>query len=239
MPACAGASGSTANRARPTSRSYAPAPANSCPPANDGLARGCRWRSCCSPHAPRPSPPARSLRPRTRLVGETPAALTFKLRGAAGKQAILSVDRQKPALTWFCVRTNGEAQRQGWRSDVPLADLPRRVGAGDGDVIEACVVETVRPVAYEKFSRSFRQRDRGLLGIKITLGDKRTRLAPTQMLATNLRFDRALETFLQAAGRHGGRVCRRRPPALVLRPGNTCCRAAAQAGRRGCCAAGR
>ena len=112
----------------------------------------------------------------------------------------MSVDQNKPALTWFCVRTNGEAQRQGWKSDVPVADLPRHVGAGEGDVVEACVVETVRPVAYEKFSRSFRQRDRGLLGIEITLGDKRTRLAPMQMLAANLRFDRALETFLQRQG---------------------------------------
>ncbi len=67
-------------------------------------------------------------------------------------------------------------------------------------MVEACVVEYARPVAQEKFSRAFRNRDRGLLGMEIAFRDKRARLAPTHMLASNLRFDRALEAFLEQQG---------------------------------------
>ena len=67
-------------------------------------------------------------------------------------------------------------------------------------MVEVCVVENVRPVAQDKFSRAFRQRDRGLVGMEVAFRGKRVRLAPTHMLAANLRFDRALEAFLEQRG---------------------------------------
>ena len=46
-------------------------------------------------------------------------------------------------------------------------------------------------------SQAFRQRDRGLLGMEIAFRGEIVCLAPTRMLAANLRFDRALERFLE------------------------------------------
>lgn len=109
----------------------------------------------------------------------------------------MSGDLPRTALTWFCVRTNGAAQRHGWERGVSLDDLPSRVGAGRDDVVEVCVVENVRAVSPDGLSRAFRQRDRGLLGMEIALRGKLMRFAPTHMLAANLRFDRALERFLK------------------------------------------
>ena len=113
---------------------------------------------------------------------------------------ILNGDQSQSALTWYCIRNGGTAQRHGWESGVSLDDLPRHVGAGQGDVVEVCVVENVRAVVQDKFSRAFRQRDRGLVGMEIAFRGKRVRLAPTHMLASNLRFDRALEAFLEQQG---------------------------------------
>ena len=106
-------------------------------------------------------------------------------------------DQPESAPTWFCVRKDGAAQRSGWISDVSLHDLPRHVSAGQGDVVEVCVVGDFRPVALDRMSRVFRQRDRGLLGMEIAFRRETDRLAPTRMLAANLRFDRALERFLE------------------------------------------
>ncbi|MDE0391273.1 MAG: hypothetical protein OXI57_04295 [Rhodospirillales bacterium] len=55
-------------------------------------------------------------------------------------------------------------------------------------------------MAPDKFSRAFRQRDRGLVGMEVALRGKRVRLAPTHMLASNLRFDRARDSFLEKSG---------------------------------------
>ena len=118
----------------------------------------------------------------------------------AGSASRLAAARQQSPQTWFCVRRKGAAQRHGWESGVSLSDLPRHVGAREGDAVEVCVVETMRAVSPERMSRAFRNRDRGLLGMEITLRDKRARLAPTHMLASNLRFDRALEAFLEGQG---------------------------------------
>ena len=109
-------------------------------------------------------------------------------------------DQPRSSSTWFCVRKDGAAQHSGWVSDVSIYNLPRRVGARQGDVVEVCVVDNFRPVAPERMSRVFRQRDRGLLGMEIAFRGETVRLAPTRMLASNLRFDRALERFLERRG---------------------------------------
>ena len=59
------------------------------------------------------------------------------------------------------------------------------------------MVDEFRPVALDRMSRAFRQRDRGLLGMEINYLGESVRLTPTHMLAANLRFDRALEKFLE------------------------------------------
>ena len=112
----------------------------------------------------------------------------------------MKADRPQAETTWFCVRQNGAAQRHGWKSDVSLAELPRCVGAGQGDVVEICVVDDFHPVAPDRMSRAFRQRDRGLVGMEIAFHGEVVRLAPTRMLAANLRFGRALERFLERRG---------------------------------------
>ena len=153
--------------------------------------------ACGGRRAERPDPPCTIRHSACRRKSR---CTNVQTRAAAGNRALLRVDQLKPGLTWFCVRTNGTAQRHGWESGVSLSDLPRHVGAREGDVVEACVVEHARPVAQDKFSRAFRNRDRGLLGMEIAFRDKRARLAPTHMLASNLRFDRALEAFLEQQG---------------------------------------
>ena len=67
-------------------------------------------------------------------------------------------------------------------------------------MVEVCVVDDFHPVALDRLSRAFRQRDRGLVGMEIAFRGEIVRLAPTRMLAANLRFDRALEKFLERRG---------------------------------------
>ena len=109
-------------------------------------------------------------------------------------------DPPQPAMTWYCVRKGGAAQRSGWLSGASLADLPQRVGARQCDVVEVCIVDDFRPVAIDRVSRAFRQRDRGLLGMEVAFRGEIVRLAPTRILAANTRFDRALEKFLEGRG---------------------------------------
>ena len=99
--------------------------------------------------------------------------------------------------TWFCVRRNGAAKRRGWIDDISLADLPHRVRARQGDIIEICIAGDFRPVALEQFSKVFFGRARGLVGMEIVLRGEVLRLAPTRMLAANLSFQRALEKFIE------------------------------------------
>jgi len=101
---------------------------------------------------------------------------------------------------WYCVRRNGAAGRSGWTDTTALDDLPRRVGAHKGDVVEVCVANDFQPVAPDEFSRTFRNRVRGLVGMEITLRNERLRLAPTRMIAANLGFPRALAKFLKQQG---------------------------------------
>ena len=110
------------------------------------------------------------------------------------------IDQLQSAPTWYCVRKDAATQRSGWKSDVSLADLPRSVGAQQGDVVEVCVVDDFRPIAPALLSRALRQRDRGLLGMEMAFRGEVVRLAPTRMLAANLRFNRALEKFLERRG---------------------------------------
>ena len=99
--------------------------------------------------------------------------------------------------TWFCVRRKGTAKRSGWKSHTSLADLFHHVEAREGDTIEVCTADNFRPVAWKEFSDVFYNRVRGIVGIEFDLRGDVLRLAPTQMIASNLSFKRALEKFLE------------------------------------------
>ena len=104
------------------------------------------------------------------------------------------------STTWFCIRRNGVARRDGWLDGASLDDLRRRVGPRPDEVVEACIASDFRRVAAKRFSRAFYPRARGLIGMEIAFRGEGVRLSPTHMLATNLGFDRALEKFLEERG---------------------------------------
>ena len=108
----------------------------------------------------------------------------------------MHVDSPDGDATWFCVRRNGTAKREGWTS-VPLNACLNAVGAHSGDVVEVCVARDFRPVPSARLSRVFSNRVRGLVGMELTYGNESLRLAPSHMIASNLGFARAIERFLQ------------------------------------------
>ncbi len=120
------------------------------------------------------------------MVGEQPAGIRIDLAPAD--------------TTWYCVRRNGVPKGSGWLGDTPLHDLPRRVGALDGTVVEVCVAHDFRPVEPARFSRVFCQRARGLIGMEIGYRGEVFRIAPTRMVAANRSFRRVLEGFLEPRG---------------------------------------
>ena len=97
---------------------------------------------------------------------------------------------------WFCVRRDGVAKRGGWTPDVSLNDLPGRVAARSGDVVEVCVAHDFRPVERGRFSRVFCERARGTVGMEIACRGQVLRVAPTSTVAFNRGFERTLERFL-------------------------------------------
>ena len=104
---------------------------------------------------------------------------------------------------WFCIRRNGLARRKGWTSGVDLSALRHHVNALPDETVEACICRQFRHVDSQGISRAFFNRVRGVIGLEISHGDAVTRLAPTQMIAANLGFERALELFLAKQGIEG------------------------------------
>ena len=102
--------------------------------------------------------------------------------------------------TWFCIRRNGAARRAGWMDGGSLANLRARVGAGPDEVVEVCITDDYRTVDRHRFPRVFFNRARGLVGLETTLRGEVMRLAPTQAIARNLGFKRAVEKFLAPQG---------------------------------------
>ena len=58
------------------------------------------------------------------------------------------------------------------------------------------MIERVQDIAPRRFSRAFFNRNRGLVGMEISVPGNSARIAPTRMVAANLSFERALEQFL-------------------------------------------
>ena len=109
-------------------------------------------------------------------------------------------ERPPDPRTWFCVRRNGAARREGWLAGDSLASLRSRVGARPDEAVEACIAGDARRVPPTRFTRVFFPRARGVVGMEIELRGETVRLSPTRMLAANLGFDRALAKFLEERG---------------------------------------
>ena len=101
---------------------------------------------------------------------------------------------------WYCVRRNGIPMQRGWTDEQDPVRIAASTDAGRGDVVEVCVTGATREVSPSRFSRSFYNRARGLVGIELEYRGARARHAPTQMIANNLSFDRARERFLAEHG---------------------------------------
>lgn len=65
------------------------------------------------------------------------------------------------------------------------------------DVVEVCVVRDVREIPLTKSSRVFCNRAQGMIGIKTAFHGNVVRFAPTQMVAGNFSFDKALNPSSQ------------------------------------------
>ena len=99
--------------------------------------------------------------------------------------------------TWFCIRRDGAARRDGWIGCDSLTDLRRRVGARSDEVVEVSMAGEFRRVKRRRLARVFYPRARGIVGMEIAFRGEVVRLAPTRMIAANLGFDRALARFLE------------------------------------------
>ena len=101
--------------------------------------------------------------------------------------------------TWFCIRRNGARVSHGW-----IDKLPDRVtefsDLRSGDVVEVCTAKDYRSISPNRFSKTFSNRNRGLLGMEVEFRGDVLRLSPTQAIAANLRFERALEMNLERWG---------------------------------------
>ncbi len=124
----------------------------------------------------------------SRKTKQNPNKLILDTRSTSGRK------------TWFCIRQNGVARKQGWTDGSNPARLRDEVGASPDEVVEVCVTRDERRVSLARFNRYFYPRVHGIIGMEIHFGGESLRLAPTDMLARNLRFDRALERFLEDRG---------------------------------------
>jgi len=114
--------------------------------------------------------------------------------GAEGAKAV-------PAgANWYCVRRNGTPLQRGWTDEQDPVQIAAHTGAVRDDVVEVCVTGAAQEVSPSRFSQSFYNRARGLVGIELEYLGARARRAPTQMIANNLSFDRARERFLAEHG---------------------------------------
>ena len=96
---------------------------------------------------------------------------------------------------WYCIRRNGVARRKGWTRGVNVGELRRHIEGQADESVEVCVATKFRVVTRERLSQVFFNRVRGVVGMEIKLADAVSRIAPTQMIANNLGFDRALDRF--------------------------------------------
>ncbi len=88
----------------------------------------------------------------------------------------------------------------GWTSHYSPDDLLQHVEARPGDIIEICTCDNLSPVAPDQVLRVFYPRAVGLTGMEITFRGETVRYAPSWMLASNLRFKRLLDRFVDERG---------------------------------------
>lgn len=101
-------------------------------------------------------------------------------------------------------RRNGRALWSHWYVGdnlVEAFDTALSNGAApDADTLELCVTQGYREIPRDRFSSDFANVHRGRRGIEISCGYGLRRIAPLQMVASNRRFSREFEDFLDKYG---------------------------------------
>ena len=114
--------------------------------------------------------------------------LALPWSGRPGRPCLSPRNRRRtPGL----VRRDGAPRSDGWIDDASLTGLRDRVGARSGEVVEVCIADNFRSVAWNRFARTFIPRALGIAGMEIALRGEVVRLAPTRLLAANRRLPRA------------------------------------------------
>lgn len=141
-------------------------------------------------------------------VGEFAAALFYGASPAA-PDGTVPVFRQ-PALVYAAARADGERLAFAWRQETnavralrgAMDDLRRHLTAA-----EHTRVDTIEVNLGHSFLRADPNGDdsrlsniyRGLLGVQLSSGGRVHQIAPTEMIAQNLSFERAIERLAQRA----------------------------------------
>jgi len=116
-----------------------------------------------------------------------------------------------PLRAYVALRENGRRLASAWGPGATALDavLAATGSARDGlspaeveraTALEVCVAHSFRPVPPARFRRELAHTHRGKRGIALRTEDVEVLYGPTEMLARNLRFERAIERFLDEQG---------------------------------------
>lgn len=101
-------------------------------------------------------------------------------------------------------RRKGRSQRTTWYEGGNLVEaldeFLSSAEARDADLLEVTLTRNYRDIQRDRFAQNFPNVQRGRRGIEISCGYGLTRCPPTQTIATNRRFDREFEAYLDKYG---------------------------------------
>lgn len=122
-----------------------------------------------------------------------------------------------PAAHYLCVRRDGRRQRHAW---LPPGSVEAALALMAASGPEA-VAELFLPTAGDLAVPATRPPARwtGLYGLHVTTGDREVRMAPSQMIAANMTWERALAHATRSLGRPPDVVRRLSGATLLLSPG--------------------
>lgn len=135
---------------------------------------------------------------RTWLDEQTPAS-----------SVILTEALREPGVAYVVARSEGKAHGSCWASGESIAGaLERAVRTLRVDVGKRGAIDTIEVVVGYHFEdvepgaskRRLSNVHRGLRGLEIARGNRVERHAPTEMIATNRRFEKLVERFVQKHG---------------------------------------
>jgi hypothetical protein len=131
----------------------------------------------------------------------TPAGEVASLLLAAAAGEVPDLRATTPA--YVALRRGGRLVREAWIDGPDLGWRLRVIAlepGTDADLVEVALTRDHRPVADPAaLARELPNRERGLRGVRLTLGGLDERLAPSRMIAANLGFAAAAERFCARA----------------------------------------